>query len=296
MNRTFRTSSLYITSLVLLSGCEGGSDEPWVGCQLPSDCRPDQTCELNRSESVGTCVIEARPEPSLLPDSGPALSDSGSSAVEDGGPLDGGELDGGPDAGSIDDAGDDPRDQVQWITVESSTIRLDWMRTEVTEALYDACVATGTCSPVTGCTRRGPAYPVGCLTLMHANQVCRYLGGSLPSKDEYEDQSTNGGTTLFPWGDSLPTCQNVNHLCADRSTRRPCELEAGSNGVGICNLADNVGEWSRTPVPSETDGFWLCGIDVWANALNPEEAGYCPGWQVAEYEEPEIGARCVRYR
>ncbi|MBK7156229.1 MAG: SUMF1/EgtB/PvdO family nonheme iron enzyme [Sandaracinaceae bacterium] len=204
------------------------------------------------------------------------------------------------DSSTQADASTDPRDAIQWIrsrTPEGGQIL--WMQTEVTQELYSACINDHYCTnnsatatfPGEDCTAMTPHHPAKCITQGQADDVCRWLDASLPSSEEFEFEASNGGTTQHPWGDTTATCVHVNHRCVDSRTRHVCDLVGGLNDNRICNLADNVGEWTRTS-SGESGTSEVCGLDLDEQEL-PGPWGACHGSWWNDTPMSWTGARCV---
>lgn len=59
-------------------------------------------------------------------------------------------------------------------------------------------------------------HPMNCVTYGSAQEFCRWIGGRLPTADEWEYAATHDGTsskgTAYPWGDESPTpCGHANY-------------------------------------------------------------------------------------
>lgn len=145
-------------------------------------------------------------------------------------------------------------------------------RYEVTNEAYLACAATGGCPAPTSIPPSGtpvaiPAdYPTATayarhpalLTWLRAQAVCRFLGGDLPTKAQWQFAADAGGDRRFPWGD-VPGCVGnfrfVQTLSPEGDTRLDCPtvprsprtlavdaLPAARGPFGSFNLLGNVAE------------------------------------------------------
>jgi formylglycine-generating enzyme required for sulfatase activity len=86
------------------------------------------------------------------------------------------------------------------------------MATEATLGMYSVCQQAGACSPWAGVDPAGdPAtavgltgmFPVRELTWDQARALCAYVGGRLPTGDEWERAARGGDGRRFAWGDGL---------------------------------------------------------------------------------------------
>jgi len=142
-------------------------------------------------------------------------------------------------------------------------------RTEVTNAMYQACVAEQKCPrPVqmrsvnTAEYFENPSYanyPVIYVTYTHAAAYCHWAGGRLPTEAEWEKAARGTDGRLFPWGDQTPDSSQVNlcdQTCAGGQLRES-QLNDGYSGTspvgnypegaspyGALDMAGNVWEWT----------------------------------------------------
>lgn len=82
--------------------------------------------------------------------------------------------------------------------------------------------------------------PMTNITFLHALDYCEKRGLRLPSFDEYVFAATNGGTTLFPWGDEQPPID----AWQPRQVGQP-EFDATKTKPEIHNLYSSVLEWTQ---------------------------------------------------
>lgn len=148
----------------------------------------------------------------------------------------------------------------------SASTSIDWVRsqglniarTETTVAQYRACVRAGACSAPDsdGTWSSSPGsiedHPVTSVDWHQATAFCGWVGGRLPTADEWQRVASNGGTTEYPWGDAAPDGSLANYNGPDRfaKTSPACSFPAGHNRDGVCDLAGNVWKWTASEVDS----------------------------------------------
>lgn len=140
-------------------------------------------------------------------------------------------------------------------------------RTEVTQAAWMRCMIAGRCAP----TRipddhpqlGGPRLPAAAVTYAEAERYCGFVGGRLPSEDEWEHAARGRSRRRFPWGRHYDG-RLANHGAAP--TRGDAsdgfELAApvgsfpdGASPFGLLDAAGNVYEWTSTPPAADrTEG------------------------------------------
>lgn len=141
-------------------------------------------------------------------------------------------------------------------------------RTEVTNGMYQACVADKACPKpdyaqgVTTDEYYGNPdydnYPVIYVTYTHALAYCVWAGGKLPTEAQWEKAARGDDGRLFPWGNEVPTDDKVNLCdanCAGSTERVPSihdgypgpapvgSYPQGASPYGAYDMAGNVWEW-----------------------------------------------------
>jgi formylglycine-generating enzyme len=119
--------------------------------------------------------------------------------------------------------------------------------------------------------------PVVCVSWQLAKRFCEKKGGRLPSEAELEIVTSLRGTSLLPWGDRDPACDEAiiardllkkNGGCSERGEfdldRRVLPERAGSGSIDrvalpsgvIFDLGANVSEWTRDSFQTDDGTCW----------------------------------------
>jgi iron(II)-dependent oxidoreductase len=211
-------------------------------------------------------------------------------------------------------------------------------KTEVTNFQYRICRQAGGC-------RSDPAIvkdyapqengdlPVVNLTALQAREFCLWLGGDLPTSEQWERAARGLNGRNWPWGDADPSLDLANikptGIPGARPTITPTLRAAGTltpqptgtpntvkvtsfwNGrapEGILNLVGNVREWTRTQyfqgINPSLDSFaaWN-GIDSDINVRLIERGGSFKSFisRITEVQQAsptnindDLGFRCVK--
>ena len=136
----------------------------------------------------------------------------------------------------------------------------EMMRSEVTVAMYRACVAAGHdgCVPATTCDWGEPNYdepgaeqhPVVCVSAAMATAFSQWVGMRLPSEAEWEYASRGpmesaDDCALFPWGTDAVDCAHAVFQDCDGDEQAVCSVSPpGDSPFGLCDMAGNVSEWT----------------------------------------------------
>jgi formylglycine-generating enzyme required for sulfatase activity len=144
--------------------------------------------------------------------------------------------------------------------VEVGSFRID--RTEVANADYLECVATGECTPpewkqASGHEEYdgllGDRQPVVGVTWTQASAYCAWRNGRLPTEVEWERAATWSPYAMsatdkrpWPWGAAAPSCELANYQACRTGTREVTDLSKGASAYGVLNMVGNVWEWTST--------------------------------------------------
>ncbi len=194
------------------------------------------------------------------------------------------------------------------VFVYSNPAKLYFAKTETTVSQYRACVEAGACSKENHRTKADTSYcnwghsdrddhPMNCLNWHGATQFCAWVGGRLPTEDEWYAEASNGGSRQYPWGDTEVTCDRAiwgdgsnTDGCGRDSTWPVCSKTAGNSVSGLCDMSGNVWEWTSTQESSGRvlrGGSWDSNDAPDLRASGRGRAG--PGGRVVD-----DGVRCVR--
>jgi sulfatase modifying factor 1 len=204
------------------------------------------------------------------------------------------------------------RGGVTWI--RSARAGVSFTKSEVTVAEYAACVSAGTCSdhhldgyewPGQAFTRdggcnwsqRGPRgdHPMNCVDWEQASKFCGWLGGRLPTEDEWYAEASARGK--YPWGNEEASCSHAVMVdgglgCGRNSTWPVCSKPSGNSASGLCDMSGNVWEWTSTQSGAERvlrGGGWGLGARAYLSAAGRSASA-------PSNRDSGIGFRCARPR
>jgi formylglycine-generating enzyme required for sulfatase activity/DNA-binding HxlR family transcriptional regulator len=189
------------------------------------------------------------------------------------------------------------------------------MENEVTNAQYKLCVDVGVCRKpanwVYDNQDRGSHAankPVTGVSWSDAMTHCQWLGGRLPTEEEWEKAARGPGGKYFPWGNEWdPSKANLEHSGSGGVQSITSYAETDISDYQVRNLAGNVQEWTASKyVAFSSTPFENCvlpltiddSVDVvvrggaWHNVRSMGMgAQRGASWFSAKREE--IGFRCV---
>jgi len=224
--------------------------------------------------------------------------------------------------------------------------RFEILRTEVTVAEYRECVDAGVCAieglgeerrdvckmPLssTRCHWRSEPgdhedHPINCVDWFQAQQYCAWIGGRLPSDDEWEKAARGSEGHRYPWGDhadpktlgshangydleGVRAASNYSDYAIAQSTRaRPgvtdyvdgfpetapvASFPEGASPYGVLDALGNVREW--TWERRQRGGSWRTGHDYNVFGTLVPDVAWRDAPTVPGLRDVETGFRCVR--
>lgn len=190
-------------------------------------------------------------------------------------------------------------------------------QTEVTNAMYEQCVAASECNPPANSfsrTRdqyfREPTfddYPVVYVSWEDAKAYCAWAGRRLPSEAEWEKAARGSDERKFPWGDSAPGVRLANFGEVLGDTSQVGSFPAGASPFGLLDMAGNVAEWVadwfeaefytvspyRDPAGPQSGDFRMIRGGSW---FNPARGLRTTSrlWNYPDLKSDTIGFRCAK--
>lgn len=172
---------------------------------------------------------------------------------------------------------------------------------EVTNAQYEYCVQSGSCTEPAFSEVGGKPYygdprfadhPVVWVTRAQAETYCRFVGRQLPNEAQWERAArlgSNGEMRTYPYaGEEPPNCTKtsshylVSKDCADQPLAVTYS-KADVTYLGVRNMASNVAEWVR----DDWDRYAYCaGRSGYADSCQKQGTA-CPACK-------KDGARCAK--
>lgn len=196
--------------------------------------------------------------------------------------------------------------------VQGQAAGLSFLRSEVTVADYKDCLAAGGCVPGNHFTKADNKYcnfehkdrrnhPMNCVGWVGSQDYCKWIGGRLPTQDEWLAEATGGGQLLYPWGNEpTPDCKRTiwggadgKGGCGKRSTWPVCSKPDGNTSSGICDLSGNVWEWTTSTTDDGDAWMVILGGSWLSDTIDSLEMNYRSGQDPAT-AWVSTGFRCVR--
>ena len=174
--------------------------------------------------------------------------------------------------------GEDSRDHANVDWIYSRPAEVAFTKTEITLGEYKKCAAAGVCEEKNHQTKNANKnciwgysdrddHPMNCVSWYGAKQFCEWIGGRLPTEEEWYAEASNSGDREWAWGDSLEfNCDhtiwgdgNETDGCGIDSTWPVCSKTRGNSVSGLCDMTGNVWEWTSYKVSSGFDTRVLRG-------------------------------------
>ena len=124
-------------------------------------------------------------------------------------------------------------------------------RTEVTNAMYLRCMATGECSnpavdPALPEDINVPELadkPVVGVNWEQAEAYCRFVDGHLPTEAQWEKTARGPDGNIYPWGNGEPNCDLLNFNNCTGKMSDVLDYPSGQSYFEVMDMAGNVFEW-----------------------------------------------------
>jgi formylglycine-generating enzyme required for sulfatase activity len=165
-------------------------------------------------------------------------------------------------------------------------------RTEVSVAHFRACSEANACAKLSEDSE--PGRPVREILPEEAARFCAFVGGRLPTSDEWLFAAAGSSGRRYPWGNTGLVCRRASFglasgPCARSEHAGPEFVGARPDGAtpeGVLDLAGNVAEWT-----TETDGSFVAR----GGSYRSEIAGDLKTWafEVGHERAAHVGFRCA---
>jgi len=140
-------------------------------------------------------------------------------------------------------------------------------------------------------------HPVVQVSWFDADAYCQWVGGRLPTEEEYNKAAFGGTTQNYPWGNQEPTCELGNFFECVGETTPVGSYPGGVSPLGLWDLTGNVSEWVQDGFDEdgnhETNAekvFWRLNMGAsWSGIAYPRGAAWTP----PEHTQDNLGFRCV---
>ena len=92
-----------------------------------------------------------------------------------------------------------------------------------------------------------PNWPVVNVTWHQAAAYCEWMGGRLPTEEEWERAARGPSSTKYPWGNEDIDPSRANYDQSEIGHPTPAGLyPSGTSAEGVCDLIGNVLEWTSS--------------------------------------------------
>ena len=196
----------------------------------------------------------------------------------------------------------------QWISSKPAGVA--FTKTEITLGQFKQCVSDSACSVNNMKTKADndhcnwgysdrDDHPMNCVDWYGAQEFCAWIGGRLPTAEEWYAEASNGGKWNWPWG-ATPDVSCSHAVWGDGSNTKGCGKDGtwpvcsktqGNSVNGLCDMCGNVWEWTSTDYDLKNKvlrgGSW--DLDKPDQLRSSQQRRYGPDFQV-----PYFGIRCVR--
>jgi hypothetical protein len=172
-----------------------------------------------------------------------------------------------------------------------SVAAFDLDQAEVTIARFRVCAAADKCPKIP--EEAEPGRPVRNVSPAEASGFCAFVGGRLPSSDEWLFAAAGPAGRRYPWGSTGLVCRRASFglsmgpcarggLGPDFAGARP----DGATPEGVQDLAGNVAEWTR-----EKDGSYVARGGSYRSGLASDLKTWA--FEARQTRAPHVGFRCA---
>jgi formylglycine-generating enzyme required for sulfatase activity len=117
-------------------------------------------------------------------------------------------------------------------------------KTEVTRAMYQACIDDGTCTdPVPSVFSTRDTQPINGISWRQADDYCAWRGTTLPTEAQWEYAARGPESRIYPWADPIFVRDYSVYGGNAQETADVGSLPAGASWVGALDMSGNVWEW-----------------------------------------------------
>ena len=170
-------------------------------------------------------------------------------------------------------------------------------RHEITNQQYSDCVNAGYCPIAAGVSSDGsltwnPAYgganyPVVGISYYDASRFCSWVGGSLPTEEQWEKAARGTDARIYPWGNA-PRADRAN---LNTGSLQPVGAYAsGVSPYDLHDMAGNAFEWTSSSV----DGKYVLRGGSWHTYPFRGRTADRGTKLAPTFTNFDIGFRCVR--
>lgn len=189
-----------------------------------------------------------------------------------------------------------------------------WLdQTEVTRAMYTACIDAGICSETLASDYSfRETQPINRLNWFQARDYCEWRGSRLSTEAEWEYGARGSQNLVYPWGNEFDANNAIFANNAQGLTADVGSLPAGASWIGALDMSGNVWEWTNTlylarnyPYPYDaTDGREDPDNTEWARVIRGGSlfiddalqlrSSYRNIFDPTDGTDGSIGVRCAR--
>jgi formylglycine-generating enzyme required for sulfatase activity len=119
-----------------------------------------------------------------------------------------------------------------------------------------------------------PNWPVVNVTWHQAAAYCEWVGGRLPTEEEWERAARGPKGTKYPWGNDDIDPSRANYDDSKIGDPTPVGLyPSGARAEGVCDMVGNVLEWTASEGPKGS-GTYVCRGGSFVNVRRVARSSY----------------------